>query len=55
MFVGYVRVSTQEQSLQLQLDVLEAAGCEKIFTVQTTKDWPRCMSPAAKIPGMEVW
>lgn len=32
MKVGYARVSTHEQSLDLQLDQLEEAGCGKIYT-----------------------
>ncbi|MGK0182221.1 MAG: DNA invertase Pin-like site-specific DNA recombinase [Halioglobus sp.] len=31
MKFGYARVSTKEQSLDLQIDALEKEGCEKIF------------------------
>ena len=32
MLVGYARVSTQDQTLDLQKDALDKAGCERVFT-----------------------
>ena len=34
MLVGYARVSTQDQNLELQLDALNKIGCEKLYQDQ---------------------
>ena len=36
MLIGYARVSTGDQSLTLQIDALEEAGCERVFQDQVS-------------------
>lgn len=46
MLIGYMRVSTSEQNLDLQRDGLERAGCEKIFD-------DVCSGRATERPGLD--
>jgi len=46
VLIGYARVSTFEQNLNLQKDALKAAGCEKIFE-------DRISGAASTRPGMD--
>jgi serine recombinase len=43
MLIGYARVSTPDQKIDLQVDALQQAGCERIFQdvmSSTRLDWP---------------
>jgi len=58
MKVGYARVSTQEQNLDLQLKALDQAGCEKVFKDKgisgTQRDRPQLKKALAALNDGDV-
>jgi DNA invertase Pin-like site-specific DNA recombinase len=61
MLVGYARVSTQDQDLSLQLDALQAAGCDKVYTEKASgaqRDRPQLQAALEYMRGQDtlvVW
>lgn len=61
MRVGYARVSTGEQKLDLQLDALEEAGCKRIYEEKTSgaaKERPeleKCLDALREGDTLVVW
>ena len=61
MLIGYARVSKTEQHLELQLDALNKAGCEQIFTDKITgskierKGLEEALSHLRKGDTLVVW
>lgn len=61
MLIGYARVSTQDQTPDLQLDALREAGCEDVFQEKitgTSRDRPElalCLRSLRKGDTLVVW
>lgn len=61
MLIGYARVSTQDQKAQLQVDALNAAGCQKVYIEHKTgsnRDRPeidRCLETLRPGDQVIVW
>lgn len=58
--IGYARVSTAEQNLELQLDELRSAGCDKIFqekasSVKRRPEFERCLEYLREGDTLVVW
>lgn len=58
--IGYVRVSTIEQNLELQLDAVKAAGCKKIFeekksSVKERPEFEACLNYLRPGDTLVVW
>ena len=61
MIVGYARVSTTDQTPQLQHDALKAAKCKRIFDEQKNgrsmnrPEMTRCLDSLRKGDNLIIW
>ncbi|WP_121971739.1 recombinase family protein [Leptolyngbya sp. BC1307] len=62
MKVGYARVSTFEQDLDLQLDALNADGCDRTFCDKgesgakgSRPEWDNCLDHLRKGDTLVIW
>ena len=62
MKIGYARVSTFEQDLDLQLDALNEDGCDRIFcdkgesgAKDSRPEWDKCLHHLRKGDTLVVW
>lgn len=61
MKIGYARVSTTEQNLDLQIKALEEAGCEKIYSDKISgakmerPEWDKCWKFLSTGDQLVVW
>ena len=61
MNIGYARVSTSQQSIELQVDALTSHGCEKIYSDEATgrdferKELAECLKALRKGDKLIVW
>lgn len=58
--IGYARVSTLDQNLEMQLDELEKVGCSKIFkekvsSVKKRPEFEKCLEYLRKNDTLVVW
>ena len=60
-YIGYARVSTEEQDLNMQIDELKAAGCSVVFTdkvsgtINERKGLDKCLSTLKPGDTLLVW
>ena len=62
MKIGYARVSTTDQTLDLQLDALKADGCEKLFIDEgvsgakaSRPEWDKCLEQLRQGDTLVIW
>jgi len=61
MNIGYARVSTYEQNLDMQIDALKQQGCDPIYTDKVSgmkerrPNWDKCFAYAREGDTIVVW